>query len=258
MFSETRSEENEQFKRIDLKQQNALQSIFETTKSYIKSAYKTYLFLNPEVKMAQCLVKVFYVRYPGLMRFLRTQNLSKLVRRLYFILTKYMNNILNGNVFSWYESEAVKTRVGSKIAAITTYEYVPPQRKTLQPTTLYNLSPHYIATLSKTHALRRSVRQATNTHLPKNSNRIQPQMRSTPKQISHEIKENKDMDSEARIDLTNQSLQIEADQLFNIDSMFWKSLGIEENSIKRYSMAYCAKEYATDAVKRFVRNVLLS
>lgn len=65
------------------------------------------------------------------------------------------------------------------------------------------------------------------------------------------------MDPEARIDLTNKLVEREAEELFNIDIMFWRSLGIEENSFKRYSLAYCTREYVTSSFSRFMQKVVL-
>lgn len=241
-----------------LKQQNvfsSLQSIFAVVKSYIKSAYRLYLVMNPEWKFGQCMVKLVYTRYPGFMRLFRAQNISLLSRRLYFILTKYMSNIINGNVFAWYGSQTDQMRVGSKVAAITTENNIVSsavynqkiQQK--QPSNFYDIhSPYY--ELYK----QRFGRQAS--HSPNIQHKQQqPNGHKMPGsvQMSNEM-----FDSDARIDLSNHKLEREAEELFNIDKMFWKSLGIEENSIKRYSLAYCGKEYATDALKRFVKNVLLS
>lgn len=268
----------------NLYRQMNLPPLFETVKSYAKYAYKTYMLLNPEVKAGQCLVKLVYTRYPGFMRLFRMQNLSRLVRRLYFVLTKYMNNILNGDVFSWYDSAADSARVGSKVAAMTA-EDVLSKRKAVQPLNFYEIYPSsqlfsnyqdYLRSfemgpMSKANTRPRFARQIkSNQREPKNfkqkrQNNMQPMnsgpkqaTNQIPKQVPNQINDYDDMDSEARIDLSNKSLEREADELFNIDSMFWKILGVGENSIKKYSLAFCGKEYATDAFKRFIRNVLLS
>lgn len=246
--------------------------MFDTAKSFFKSAYRTYLFLNPEVKLAECLVKVAYTRYPTIMRMFRIQNLSKLSRQLYFILTKYMKSILNGNMFSWEEDSGVdKARIGSKIAAITTEDRYSQQRPQ-QTLNVYQMHPVYrypyyppsieMAALSKKRAIQRYKRQETATQLQSNvqkpnKNQHKTAMYTVPTQSTNEIGDY-NMDSEARIDLSNRVIQREAEQLFDIDAMFWKSLGIEENSINRYSVAHCAKEYVSEAFKRFIKDVILS
>lgn len=67
-----------------------------------------------------------------------------------------------------------------------------------------------------------------------------------------------DIDPDATIDLTNKQVEHEAEELFNIDSMFWKSLGFEDSSFKRYSLAYCTRAYVTDSFSRFMKNIILS
>lgn len=254
------------------KQLANVRPMFDTAKSYFKSAYRTYLFLNPEVKLAECLVKVAYTRYPTIMRMFRIQNLSKLSRQLYFILTKYMKSILNGNMFSWEEDSGVdKARIGSKIAAITTEDRYSQQRPQ-QTLNVYQMHPVYrypyyppsieMAALTKKRAIQRYKRQETATQLQSNvqkpnKNQHKTAMYTFPTQSTNEIGDY-NMDSEARIDLSNRVIQREAEQLFDIDAMFWKSLGIEENSINRYSVAHCAKEYVSEAFKRFIKDVILS
>lgn len=195
-----------------------------------------------------------------------------------------MHNILNGNVFSWYSSAADSARVGSKVAAITT-EDVLSEQKAVQPLNFYEIYPSsqlvsnypdYLRSfemvpMSKGNARQRFGRQIksdSREHInfkQKRQSNMQPMnsgpkqvTNQMPKQVPNQVYDYDDMDSEARIDLSNKSLEREADELFNIDSMFWKILGVEENSIKKYSLAFCGKEYATDAFKRFIRNVLLS
>lgn len=245
--------------------------MFDTAKSYFKSAYRTYLFLHPEVKLAECLVKVAYTRYPTIMRMFRIQNLSKLSRQLYFILTKYMKSFLNGNMFSWEDTGVDKARIGSKIAAMTTENRFSQQRPQ-QALNVYQIHPVYrypyypslieMPALSKKRSIQRYKRQETATYMQSNvqkpnKNQHNTAMYTLPTQSTNEIGDY-NMDSEARIDLSNRVIQREAEQLFDIDAMFWKSLGIEENSINRYSVAHCAKEYVSEAFKRFIKDVILS
>lgn len=103
-----------------------LQPFFESFRSYIKTGYRTYLLLNPEVKMGQCVIKYFYTQYPNVMRFFQVQNISKSIRRLYFFVVKFVNSILSGDIFS----DVVRKRVESKVVSITHEEQ---KLKPLQP-----------------------------------------------------------------------------------------------------------------------------
>lgn len=225
---------------------------FETIRSYFKLAYKSYLLLNPEVKFGQCIVKYLYTEYPAVMRFFRTQNISNFFRRMYIVMGKFMNNIINGKIFNWSETEFDMKRIGVKVA-LTSYEnprninqaYGYPQlivnyKNNTEPNQLYMYG-------------RRFVRQAQPIYPNAGRDAVKNTGPSKENAMHYE-----DIDSEARIDLTNRDVEREAENLFNIDAMFWRSLGIEENSFKRYSLAYCTKEYLTESFKRFMKNVILS
>lgn len=263
-----------------------LQPYLEPIRTYIKRGYRTYLLLNPEMKLSQCLYKYLYMTYP-LVRLFRIQNLRLVMKRLYYIVVKFVNSILSGNIFSSSESEADKERVGLKVAMITREQ----PKKLQKPSQLTNygmeslsqsalnynynylnypgLATAYQPISTPNYVYQRSKRQAPQfyanqpqysqyTTETKKTEIVRPQKQTVqPDQFVDNVQDFENMDSDARIDLSNPSLQYEADQLFNLDSMFWKTLGIEESSIKRYSIAYCFKEYTTDIFKRFLKNVLL-
>lgn len=65
------------------------------------------------------------------------------------------------------------------------------------------------------------------------------------------------MDPDANINLTNKTAIEEADNLFNYESIILESFGIERNSISKYSLLWCVKEYTKDALRRFTETVLL-
>lgn len=246
-----------------------LPPFFEKIRSYFKMAYKTYLLMNAEVKFGQCIVKYLYTEYPSVMRFFRMENFSNFARRLYIVVGKFMNNIINTNIFSWPETEFDRKRIGMKVAMTATEQRSPRPNVNLYETYSFpELVLHYNNNLNSfgTNVPRgqveyraRFVRQAqisdSNNVPPTGSNKGKTIEKTKSKEM---IQSYADIDSEARIDLTNRDLEREAENLFNIDSMFWRSLGIEENSFKRYSLAYCTKEYVTESFKRFMKNVILS
>lgn len=217
-----------------------LQPVFETIRLYIKTGYKSYLLLNPEIKMAQCMVKHVYIQYPRMMALFRNENLFKLARRLYFTVVKFINHI-----FKWSDYEADVQQV----AMMTTEEY--PRHFFLHH--IYTKGIH-----------QRIVRQTTKYEYNRNRLTQNPRAEYTQENklmmntdFMH-LTNQEDMDPDARIDLNDKTLEREADELFNI-SKFWKWFGIDpQHSLKKYSLPYCGKEYITDVFRRFVRNVLLS
>lgn len=256
-----------------------LQQYFEPIRSYIKTAYRTYLLLNPEIKMGQCLYKYLYMNFP-IMRFFRMSNLQFIARRAYVMMTKFFNNLLSGNIFAPPEPQTDIDRVGFKVASITKERPKPktPQLNTIN-SGLYSLPqsrknyyylPSNVAyqpmTVTPNLVYQRVKRQTA--QLPSNqqytpeeqsvkSQQAQPK-KEHPTEFTDNVQDFENMDADAKIDLSNPSLLYEADQLFNLDSMFWKSMGVEDNSIKKYSLAYCGREYTSDILKRFVKNVILS
>lgn len=262
----------------------SIQSYLGPIRSYIKSAYKTYLLLNAEVKLGQCVVKHLYTQYPSLMRFFRIENLTKLIRRAYYIVVKFITNMLSRDIFASFGSEADRKRVESKVALIMRDEQ--PQRgNTPQQHSAYYDSPKLVPNYNFNYKYlnyfdpvgykqirihQRFKRQASRFELDESydsqvstPNVEEKHMQSAKatyimnsEQFNDNVNDNEGMDFEAQIDLTNKTLEREADELFNIDSMFWKSLGIDESSIKKYSPVYCGKNYFTDVFKRFVKNVI--
>lgn len=244
-----------------------LQSFFETTRSYIRSAYRTYLVLNPEITFVQCLVKQLYITNPDLVHFFQFKNLSKFMRSMYVVFVKFMNNIINADLFTWSDTMVEdRKRIEYKIAKMTAEKYAPRQ-KTLKshnvPVIISIIDPFDPNTNSRRRYQRQAIMSGMNVGYPpherNHDNHHDHRMEHIdPKQDINNAYVNEEMDPDAEIDLSNKAIEREADKLFNIDAMFWKSFGIEENSLKKYSLAYCTKEYATDLFRRFVRNVLLN
>lgn len=199
------------------------------------------MLLNPEVKMGQCIVKYFYTQYPNVVKFFQIQNLTKFIRRLYYIVTKYADDIMNGNLFS----ESDRRRVESKVASMTREK----ERKQFYYIPSSQFQPHLLQSKRYYSIRKRSVRQARVTKSKVDKSSLQPFVDNVP---------DYDVEFDASIDLRDKTLEKEAEQLFNIDSMFWKSLGIDGNSLKKYSLSFCAKDYITDVFKRFIKNVIMS
>lgn len=255
-----------------------LQQYFEPVRSYIKSAYRTYLLLNPEIRMGQCLYKYLYMNFP-IMRFFRMSNLRFVAKRAYVMITKFFNNLLSGNIFAPPETQNDIDRVGFKVASITKEKPKPktPQKNTINsglyslPQTSQNYyylpsnvayQPMITPNLVYRRVKRQTAQLPSNQQYTSEKQRINAkqleQKKEHPTQFTDNVQDFEDMDADAKIDLSNPSLLYEADQLFNLDSMFWKSMGIEDNSIKKYSLAYCGREYTSDILRRFVKNVILS
>lgn len=231
-----------------------LQPFFETARSYIKTGYRTYLLLNPEVKMGQCVIRYFYTQYPGVMRFFQAENISKFIRRLYIFVGRFVNSILSGDIFT----DAVKRRVESKVVLMTREEQKqkPPQPIYIPYQTYYQPWPIMNYNLYSPH--QRFARQVPSMEFGvSNATKSSVAKKQLPPPLVDNVSVS-DIDSDARIDLTDRKIEREADQLFNVDAMFWKSLGIEENALKKYSLSYCAKDYVTDIFRRFVKNIILS
>lgn len=288
-----------------------LQPYLDPVRSYIKTAYRTYLLLMPEIKMSQCLYKHLYVEYPRLMGFFRIQTLQMLIRRAYRLVVHFLRSVFDGTIFPSIETEADKERVALKVAMITkekpkkpvgpttsqvnlanygayglpqstpnyNYAYYPQpsvtyqqssapnfvyqrvKRQTAQyPRQIVNTYPKYPMNYQQVYTPQNSYVEMKQAALPPQP----PQPVQPPKQSIHpsEFVDNPqdfdDMDPDAKIDLSNPNIQYEADQLFNMDSMLWKSMGVEDKTIRKYSLAYCGKEYVTDIMRRFVKNVILS
>lgn len=279
MFNSVETQDN--IENIEEKQSSVLptaQPFFETTRSFIRSAYKSYLLLNPEIAFIQCLVKQLYMKYPVLVNFFQYQNLSKFMRNVYVVFVKFMNNIINADVLKWSDTAvADRQRVEFKVAQITADKSILNREKTRNSLKSYNLpliisiidpfEPNY--NIKQRTMLQRFPRQAKTPAMGNpayerdhDDNHFEQCMeikgKDCPKELINNAHENAEINSNAVIDLSDKTVEREADELFNIDAMFWKSFGIEDNSLKKYSLAYCTKEYATDLFRRFIRNVLLN
>lgn len=229
---------------------------FNAIRNYFKTIYRSYLLLNPEVNFGQCIAKYLYIEYPLVMRIFQRQNITIFLRRLYVVAGKFINNIINRYIFDWSDTEFDRQRIGLKVALITNDNRLPsenlPQSNIYQNYYRNYATPYQqiVPTIGYTHARSRFVRQVVN---PKsNQTKYVEDMKPTENTKPHEL------DPDATIDLRNRDIEREAENLFNIDVMFWRSLGIQENSFKRYSLAYCTKEYLTESFRRFMKNVILS
>lgn len=269
-----------------------LPPFLETMRSYFKLAYKSYVLLQPEIKFGQCLVKYFYMRFPRVMRYFQWQNLSKYIRRVYVVSGRMANNVVTRTVFKWFDdTELDRERIAIKMAAITSEKPITPLQSIVRPIyEIYEslgLQPqseliqgNYPNLFRSTTRLRRRIQreakypstrdrnnvngqnQKAEIHYKRNMKREEMQsknmMRNALSSEQKGAKNQVEMNSDAIIDLTNKAVEREAEELFNIDTMFWRSLGFEDSSFKRYSLAYCTKEYVTDSFSRFMKNIILS
>ncbi|XP_031619304.1 uncharacterized protein LOC116338302 [Contarinia nasturtii] len=203
----------------------------EPVRTYIKRAYKTYVTLTPEVKLGQCVVKHFYVQYPSIFRFFRNNTLRKHIDRVYNFLVQWIRNLLK--ILFPLEIEQNTSQIGPKVA--NKRIKMPPQSLANTPSQP-NYNYYYPSSLNPTVYSYRSKRQTNAAQITNNK-----------------------MESEAQIDMMNRRiLEREADDLFNMDQMLWKNFGLDDRSIKKYSMVYCGKEWITGFFNRFVKNVILS
>lgn len=268
----------------------------ETMRAYFKLAYKSYILLQPEIKFGQCLTKYFYMRFPNFMRFFQWQNLSKYIRRVYIASGRMANNVVTRTIFTWFDdTELNRERIAIKMAAITSERKTTPIPSAVQPivefyesiglqpplASIYEGFPDLfqVPIVAGTTQVRRRFKREAKYPDASNHNNIngtnQKIMENSQIQFKNNMKKEKiqsenfmqntktnagkaDIDPDATIDLTNKTVEREAEELFNIDTMFWKSLGFEDSSFKRYSLAYCTRAYVTDSFSRFMKNIILS
>lgn len=248
-----------------------LPPFIETLRKYFKMAYKSYLMFQPEVKFGQCITKYFYMRFPAAMRFFQMQNLSKYIRRMYSVSGIMTNNIITRTIFTWFDdTELDRERIAIKMATITNGPMTPFQRSVkpilefyeniTQSTQIYPNLLQLPVIAGPILVQRRRRRFQRDMKYPENF-QIHYKNNMKSEQNSNRVKKSSDsVDTErdGTIDLTNKSVEREAEELFNIDTMFWKSLGFEEDSFKKYSLAYCTRAYVTDSFSRFMKNIVLA
>lgn len=257
-----------------------LPPFIETLRSYLKLAYRAYILLQPEIKFGQCMTKYFYMRYPALMRVFQWKYLSKYVRSFYSVSGRMVNNVVTRTIFGFFDdTELDRQRIALKVEAMTSEQPTPAQTAIQpvsdfldaivllsQPAFSYPdlfITPAFDGSAQVLRRIRREAKyrdaserdQHPQIHYKNNMEIAQVQKRN-----GNETEDSKPMevDLEARIDLTNKLVEREAEELFNIDTMFWRSLGIEESSFKKYSLAYCTKEYVTDSFSRFMNKIILT
>lgn len=253
----------------------------ETLRAYFKLAYKSYVLLQPEIKFGQCLTKYFYIRFPNFMRFFQWRNLSKYIRRLYSVSGRMVNNVVTRTIFTWFDdTELDRERIAMKMTSITSERQARPDPSIVRPivefyesiglqpplaSEIYDIYPNLMQSLTTSPLRRRYQRDTTNSN--KMSSQIQYKNNMKREQIQNkdDVQANDGnhrgpagMDPNATIDLTNKSVEQEAEELFNIDTMFWKNLGFEDSSFRKYSLAYCTRAYVTDSFSRFMKNIILS
>lgn len=285
-------------KRLDedliLKQLIGFSTIFgfpfyETTRAYFKIAYRTYLLLQPEFKFFQCMIKYFYMRFPQTMQMFQMQNLSKYIRQVYVVSGIMANNMMTRTIFSWFEdTELDRERIAIKTAAMTSETPNPPPQTLAQPIDWFYRSvglrpqtpliygnyqnsvrpPIYV--LGAPVRLRRRIKRETEypsasisdqdnimlqiqAEIQYKNNMQKEKMENVAKKRLGMIEE-----KDGSIDLTNGAIEREAEELFNIDTMFWKGLGFDKGSLKKYSLAYCTRDYVSQSFERFIKNVILT
>lgn len=250
----------------------------ETLRSYFKMAYKSYLLFQPEIKYGQCLIKYFYMRFPNVMRFFQLPNFSKYIRRMYSVSGAMTNNIVTRTIFSFFDdTELDRERIAIKMATITDGPLTPFQSAAKPILEFYEVIqspsaqfpnlpqlPVFSGPIQLQRRRRRFQRQA---NYPNESNmdrwnqiQYKINMKREPRQSSSEEKSKDpvERDPNETIDLTNKDIEREAEELFTIDTMFWKNLGFEDGSFKKYSLAYCTREYVTNSFSRFMKNIILA
>lgn len=197
------------------------------------------MLLNPEIKMVECLVKHVYIQYPSVAAFFRSDNLSKITRRVYFLMVRFINQLLK----FWSGPDEGSSRVGLKVAKMTNEDYV------------HNLMSQKYAIPQQIQPYHRFIRQSTNyENIPTKMHKKEKKSMGNAEFTNHEV-----MDPDARIDLNDKAIEREADELFNIDKMFWKSFGFDsQQTLKKYSLPHCGKEYITDVFSRFIKNIILN
>lgn len=259
----------------------------ETLRRYFKMAYKSFILFQPEIKFGQCLIKYFYMRFPSTMRLFQLPNLTKYIRRMYSVSGRMTNNIVTRTIFSFFDdTELDRERIAIKMATMTDAPLTPFQKTAKPILEFYEIIqspsaqffpdlpqlPVFSEPIQLTRRRRRFQRQANYPNERNASNMIdrwnqiqyKNNMKREPRQSTNDgsgemkSKDPAEIDPNETIDLTNKDVEREAEELFTIDTMFWKSLGFEDSSFKKYSLAYCTREYVTNSFSRFMKNIILA
>lgn len=236
----------------------------EWIRLYLGSSYKSYKHHRPERELGKCYIRCFHVAYPNLMRQLQTQNIINFARDFYSWMVKFINNAMN---VKWTDrfDENDGLRIGSKVAALT-QENTTPRSPTFNrypylytPNSAYQ-NPHlYYYYYPNQRNVMRSRRDAPIANNPteirnesqKQFYRLQPLSDTSP------MEDDKSIDADASIDLADTVAEEEAEKLFNVEALIMETLGIEDDTFKKYTPMYCAKEYTINVMDRFIDELLL-
>lgn len=237
----------------------------EWIRLYLRSSYKSYKYYKPERELGKCIIQCFHVAYPNLMRRLQIQNIISFVRNLYSWLVKFINNAMNAMWTDRFD-ENDGLRIGSKVAALT-------QDDTTIRSPTFNQYPYrYPQTPNSAHQnpnfyyyyydpnQRYVMRRRRNVPIEETEIRNGSQKESYPLEPLSDaspMDDDESIDATASIDLGNTVAEEEAEKLFNVEAMIMKTLGIEDDTIKKYTPMYCAKEYTMNVLDRFTDDVLL-
>lgn len=149
-------------------------------------------------------------------------------------------------------------RIGSKVAALTQEDATPqsptfnqfPYPYPYQPNSAYqNPNFYYYYYPNQPNSVMRRRRESNGSQ--KQSHSMEPLSDTNP------MEEDESIDADASIDLSNTAAEEEAEKMFNVEAMLMKTLGIEDDTIKKFTPMYCAKEYTMDVLDRFTDDVLL-
>lgn len=246
-------------------------SVFEPIRDwirlYLRSTYKSYKYYRPERELGKCIIQCLHVAYPNLMRRLQIQNIISFVRNFYSWLVQFINNAMNTMWTSRFD-ENDGLRIGAKVAALT-------QADTTLRSPTFNRYPYPYATNfdnqnpnfyyyyypNQPYVMRRrrdiSIEDNLNSSMEiRNGSQTQSHLLE-PLSDTSRMEDDESIDADATIDLANTAAEEEAEKLFNVEAMIMKTLGIEDDTIKKYTPMYCAKEYTMDVLDRFTDNVLL-
>lgn len=225
----------------------------------------------PERELGKCIIQCFHVAYPNVMRRLQIQNIIRFVRNVYSWLVPFIDNAMNTTWTSRFD-ETDGLRIGAKVAALTQadttlrsatfnqypYPYAHAPDSAHQNSNLYYYYYYYP---NQPYVMRRqwdiSIEEDLNSSMgirngsQKESHLLEP-LSDTSRMEAYES-----IDADATIDLANTAAEDEAEKLFSVEAMIMKTLGIEYDTIKKYTPMNCAKEYTMDVLDRFTENVLL-
>lgn len=253
--------------RIHLRQSkyfSVFDPIREWIRLYLRSSYKSYKYYRPERELSKCIIQCFHVAYPNLMRRLQIQNINSFVRNFFSWLVKFINNAMNAMWTDRFD-ENDGLRIGSKVAALTQDDTITRSPTFNQYPHLYPQTPnsayqnpnfYYYYYPNQPYVMRRR----RDVRIEETEIRNGSQKQSYPLELlsdTNPMDDDKSMDADASIDLANSAAEEEAEQLFNVEAMIMKTLGIEDDTIKKYTPMYCAKEYTLNMLDRFTDDVLL-